>query len=167
MSISRPLLLALLALLTLLALFRGVLPLFAWRAEGNARLERALARQAEIRVLADEYEQLARRAASASEQKQTLFRLVNSEAERLQLARRIEAARPSTLREGGARGGPVESLDLRMNGLYLGQCVDWLHALEALPGLRIESLNLQRTVQNRLDLDCTLSRPGSLQAGAP
>lgn len=167
MSISRPLLVAFLALLALLALFRSVLPLFSWRAEGNARLERALARQDEIRVLADKYRQLVRGAASAPQQKQTLFSLVNSEAERLQLARRIEAARPSTLREGGARGGAVESLDLRMSGLYLGQCVDWLRALEALPGLRIESLNLQRTTQNRLDLDCTLSRSGSLQAGAP
>lgn len=97
MSISRPLLVGFLTLLALLALFRGVLPLFSWRAEGNARLERALARQAEIRVLADEYRQLARGAASASERKQTLFSLVNSEAERLQLARRIEAARPAAL----------------------------------------------------------------------
>ena len=50
-----------------------------------------------------------------------------------------------------------------MTGLYLRPCLEWLQALESVPGLRIESLNLRRTGQNQLDLDCDLSRPG----GAP
>ena len=163
MTISRRLLAGLIAMLAVLALFWGVLPLFSWRAEGNARLARAQAGQAEIRALAEEYGRLAQSAPAEARQQQSLFSLVNSEAGRLQLARRIEAARPARLREGNGRGGSVESLELRMTGLYLKQCLEWLQALEAVPGLRIESLNLQHTGQNQLDLDCALSRPG----GAP
>lgn len=163
MTISRPLLAGLIAALTGLALFWGVLPLFSWRAEGNARLARARAGQADIRVLAEEYGQLAQSAPAERQQQQTLFSLVNSEAGRLQLSRRIEAARPAALRGKNGRGGSVESLELRMTGLYLRPCLEWLQALESVPGLRIESLNLRRTGQNQLDLDCDLSRPG----GAP
>ena len=119
--------------------------------------------QADIRVLAEEYGQLAQSAPAERQQQQTLFSLVNSEAGRLQLSRRIEAARPAALRGKNGRGGSVESLELRMTGLYLRPCLEWLQALESVPGLRIESLNLRRTGQNQLDLDCDLSRPG----GAP
>lgn len=106
-------------------------------------------------------------------EKPDLFALVNNQAEKLHLSRYIEAARPSTesvkvgtnatqlgtkVAQTQAKSSQTRQiLELRMVGLNLNQCVDWLYTLESLPDLRIESLNLRRTAQGLLNLDLRLS----------
>lgn len=159
MSVSRPLLLGL-GGLALLGLVQWViLPVFDYRAANADRAERARKRHASLCALAADYGALARAPEAAAPQKRSLFSLVNREAERLSLSRRIEALRPAARdeKDGGER------IELRMTGLYLQQAVQWLHALESRPGVRIDSLTLRRTAKNLLDLDMSVALSGSGQ----
>lgn len=157
MNASRPLLLGL-GGLTLLGLAQWVvLPILDFR-DGNAsRAERARLRHASLQRLADEYGALSRTPEAKAGQARSLFGMVNREAERLALSRRIEALRPAARSE--ENGG--ERIELRMAGLYLQQAVQWLHALESHPGVRVDSLTLRRTAKNLVDMDMSVSLSGN------
>lgn len=160
MSASRPLLLGL-AGLALLGLTQwAILPAFDYR-DGNAsRAERARQRHASMRLLADDYARLSQSPATAASAKgRSLFSLVNKEAERLSLSRHIEALRPAARNDSDN----AERIELRMANVYLKQGVQWLHALESRPGVRIGNLTLRRTAKNLLDMDMTLSLSGGTQ----
>lgn len=157
MSVSRPLLLGLGGLLLLGLTQWVILPIFDFR-DGNAsRAERARLRHASLQGLAEEYGVLSRAPQDKAGQGRSLFGMVNREAERLALSRRIEALRPAARSEED--GG--ERIELRMAGLYLQQAVQWLHALESQPGVRVDSLTLRRTAKNLVDMDMSVSLSGS------
>ena len=52
---------------------------------------------------------------------------------------------------------------MRLTGLYLKQGVQWLHALESYPGVRVENLTFRRSAKNLLDMDMTVSLSGGTQ----
>lgn len=89
----------------------------------------------------------------------SLFSLVNKEADRLSLSRRIEALRPAARKENDGS----ERIEMRLAGLYLKQGVQWLHALESHPGVRVENLTFRRSAKNLLDMDMTVSLSGGTQ----
>lgn len=156
MSVSRPLLLGLGGLVLLGLVQWAILPVFDYRDANAERAERARKRHASLRALAADYGAWARVPESAAPKNRSLFSLVNKEAERLSLSRRIEALRPAARDE--KNGG--ERIELRMTGLYLQQAVQWLHALESRPGVRIDSLTLRRTAKNLIDLDMSVALSG-------
>ena len=158
MSTSRPLLLGL-GGLALLGLTQWVvLPIFDFRDDNASRAERARLRHASLQGLADEYGVLSR-TPQAKTGGRSLFGMVNKEAERLAPSRRIEALRPAA--RSGEDGG--ERIELRMAGLYLQEAVQWLHALESHPGVRVDSLTLRRTAKNLVDMDMSVSLSGGGQ----
>ena len=152
MNTSRPLLLGLGGLLLIILVAWVIVPLFEYRAAGETRLHRAKNRHATMLTLC----QTASRLSQAPQQTTgpSLFSTINREAEQLGLAQNIETLRPSS------RNGAEEGLELRISGLYLRQGVQWLHALEARPGVRIETLTLRRSAQNLLDIDMSVSHAG-------
>ncbi len=152
--ISRPLLLGLGGLVLLGSVQWIILPILDFRADSASRAERARQRHLSLQTLADDYTQLSQRAAAPT--KRSLFMLVNREAERLSLSRSIEALRPAARKDGDAS----ERIEMRLSGIYLKQGVQWLHALESLPGVRIENLALRRTAKNLLDMDMAVSLAG-------
>ena len=138
MSVSRPLLLGLGGLALLGVVQWVILPAFEYRAD-NARLSQSNA--------------------AAPAKNRSLFSLVNKEADRLSLSRRIEALRPATRKENDGS----ERIEMRLTGLYLKQGVQWLHALESHPGVRVENLTFRRSAKNLLDMDMTVSLSGGTQ----
>ncbi len=152
--ISRPLLLGLGGLVLLGAVQWIILPVLDYRADSLSRAERARQRHLSMQLLTDDYAQLSRTAKPSA--KRSLFTLVNREAERLSLSRHIEALRPAARKEGN----DAERIEMRLSGIYLRQGVQWLHALESHPGVRIESLSLRRTAKNLLDMDMAVSLAG-------
>jgi len=84
---------------------------------------------------------------------------VNRGADRLSLSRRIEALRPAARKENDGS----ERIEMRLTGLYLKQGVQWLHALESHPGVRVENLTFRRSAKNLLDMDMTVSLSGGTQ----
>lgn len=56
-----------------------------------------------------------------------------------------------------------ERIEMRLTGLYLKQGVQWLHALESHPGVRVENLTFRRSAKNLLDMDMTVSLSGGTQ----
>ena len=97
--------------------------------------------------------------AAAPAKNRSLFSLVNKEADRLSLSRRIEALRPAARKENDGS----ERIEMRLTGLYLKQGVQWLHALESHPGVRVENLTFRRSAKNLLDMDMTVSLSGGTQ----
>lgn len=151
---SRPLLLGLGGLILLGSVQWIILPVLDYRADNASRAERARQRHLSMQLLTDDYAQLSRTAKPSA--KRSLFTLLNSEAERLSLSRNIEALRPAARKEGT----DAERIEMRLSGVYLKQGVQWLHALESHPGVRIESLSLRRTAKNLLDMDMAVSLAG-------
>ena len=144
MSVSRPLLLSLGGLALLGVVQWVILPAFEYRADNASRAERARQRQSN---------------AAAPAKNRSLFSLVNKEADRLSLSRRIEALRPAARKENDGS----ERIEMRLTGLYLKQGVQWLHALESHPGVRVENLTFRRSAKNLLDMDMTVSLSGGTQ----
>ena len=153
MNASRPLLLGLGGLLLVALVAWVIVPLFEYRVAGAARLQRAKARHASMLTLCETASRLSRTPQQTTGP--SLFSAVNREAEQLGLARNIETLRPSS------RNDTEEGLELRISGLYLRQGVQWLHALEARPGVRVDTLTLRRSAQNLLDIDMSVSRTGN------
>ena len=156
MSVSRPLLLGLGGLALLGVVQWVILPAFEYRA-GNA--ERARQRHLSMQLLTDDYARLSQSNAAAPAKNRSLFSLVNKEADRLSLSRRIEALRPAARKENDGS----ERIEMRLTGLYLKQGVQWLHALESHPGVRVENLTFRRSAKNLLDMDMTVSLSGGTQ----
>lgn len=154
--ISRPLLLGLGGLLLIGMVQWVILPVFDYRSENASRADRARQRNLSMQLLAGD---AARLEQGPARTKRSLFALVNNEAERLSLSRHIEALRPASRREND----DAERIEMRMAGVYLRQGVQWLHALESHPDVRIESLALRRTATNLLDMDMTVSLAGGTQ----
>ena len=144
MSVSRPLLLGLGGLALLGVVQWVILPAFEYRADNASRAERARQSQS---------------TAAAPAKNRSLFSLVNKEADRLSLSRRIEALRPAARKENDGS----ERIEMRLTGLYLKQGVQWLHALESHPGVRVENLTFRRSAKNLLDMDMTVSLSGGTQ----
>ena len=139
MSVSRPLLLGLGGLALLGVVQWVILPAFEYRADNASRAERARQRHLSMQLLTDNYARLSQSNAAAPAKNRSLFSLVNKEADRLSLSRRIEALRPAA------------------------QGVQWLHALESHPGVRVENLTFRRSAKNLLDMDMTVSLSGGTQ----
>ena len=70
--------------------------------------------------------------------------------------------RPSARRPARKTIGS-ERIEMRLTGLYLKQGVQWLHALESHPGVRVENLTFRRSAKNLLDMDMTVSLSGGTQ----
>ena len=134
-----------------------ILPVFDYRTDNASRAERARQRHASLQLLADDYARLSKSPATRSAAKgRSLFGLVNREADRLSLSRNIEALRPGARNDADG----AERIEMRMTNVYLKQGVQWLHALESHPGLRVENLTLRRNAKNLLDMDMALSLSG-------
>ena len=138
MSVSRPLLLGLSGLALLGVVQWVILPAFEYRADNASRAERARQRHLSMQLLTDDYARLS---------------------QRLSLSRRIEALRPAARKENDGS----ERIEMRLTGLYLKQGVQWLHALESHPGVRVENLTFRRSAKNLLDMDMTVSLSGGTQ----
>lgn len=93
MSVSRPLLLGLGGLALLGVVQWVILPAFEYRADNASRAERARQRHLSMQLLTDDYARLSQSNAAAPAKNRSLFSLVNKEADRLSLSRRIEALR--------------------------------------------------------------------------
>ena len=156
MSVSRPLLLGLSGLALLGVVQWVILPAFEYRADNASRAERARQRHLSMQLLTDDYARLSQ---SNAAKNRSLFSLVNKEADRLSLSRRIEALRPAARKENDGS----ERIEMRLTGLYLKQGVQWLHALESHPGVRVENLTFRRSAKNLLDMDMTVSLSGGTQ----
>ena len=166
MSVSRPLLLGLGGLALLGVVQWVILPAFEYRADNASRAERARQRHLSMQLLTDNYARqiaslarLSQSNAAAPAKNRSLFSLVNKEADRLSLSRRIEALRPAARKENDGS----ERIEMRLAGLYLKQGVQWLHALESHPGVRVENLTFRRSAKNLLDMDMTVSLSGGTQ----
>lgn len=134
-----------------------ILPVFDYRTDNASRAERARQRHASLQLLADDYARLSKSPETRSDAKgRSLFGLVNREADRLSLSRNIEAIRPGARNDADG----AERIEMRMTNVYLKQGVQWLHALESHPGLRVENLTLRRNAKNLLDMDMALSLSG-------
>ena len=157
MSVSRPLLLGLSGLALLGVVQWVILPAFEYRADNASRAERARQRHLSMQLLTDDYARLSQSNAAAPAK--TRSSLVNKEADRLSLSRRIEALRPAARKENDGS----ERIEMRLAGLYLKQGVQWLHALESHPGVRVENLTFRRSAKNLLDMDMTVSLSGGTQ----
>ena len=155
MSVSRPLLLGLGGLALLGVVQWVILPAFEYRADNASRAERARQRHLSMQLLT----RLSQSNAAAPAKNRSLFSLVNKEADRLSLSRRIEALRPAARKENDGS----ERIEMRLAGLYLKQGVQWLHALESHPGVRVENLTFRRSAKNLLDMDMTVSLSGGTQ----
>ena len=70
-----------------------------------------------------------------------------------------EALRPAARKENDGS----ERIEMRLTGLYLKQGVQWLHALESHPGVRVENLTFRCSAKNLLDMDMTVSLSGGTQ----
>ena len=156
MSVSRPLLLGLGGLALLGVVQWVILPAFEYRADNASR---AGQRHLSMQLLTDDYARLSQSNAAAPAKNRSLFSLVNKEADRLSLSRRIEALRPAARKENDGS----ERIEMRLTGLYLKQGVQWLHALESHPGVRVENLTFRRSAKNLLDMDMTVSLSGGTQ----
>lgn len=99
MSVSRPLLLGLSGLALLGVVQWVILPAFEYRADNASRAERARQRHLSMQLLTDDYARLSQSNAAAPAKNRSLFSLVNKEADRLSLSRRIEGPPP-----GGPQG---------------------------------------------------------------
>ena len=147
MSVSRPLLLGLGGLALLGVVQWVILPAFEYRADNASRAERARQRHLSMQLLTDDYARLSQSNAAAPAKN------------RLSLSRRIEALRPAARKENDGS----ERIEMRLTGLYLKQGVQWLHALESHPGVRVENLTFRRSAKNLLDMDMTVSLSGGTQ----
>ena len=156
MSVSRPLLLGLGGLALLGVVQWVILPAFEYRADNASRAERARQRHLSMQLLTDDYARLSQSNAAAPAKNRSLFSLVNKEADRLSLSRRIEALRPAARKENDGS----ERIEMRLTGLYLKQGVQWL---ESHPGVRVENLTFRRSAKNLLDMDMTVSLSGGTQ----
>ena len=156
MSVSRPLLFGLSGLALLGVVQWVILPAFEYRADNASRAEQ---RHLSMQLLTDDYARLSQSNAAAPAKNRSLFSLVNKEADRLSLSRRIEALRPAARKENDGS----ERIEMRLAGLYLKQGVQWLHALESHPGIRVENLTFRRSAKNLLDMDMTVSLSGGTQ----
>ena len=103
MSVSRPLLLGLGGLALLGVVQWVILPAFEYRADNASRAERARQRHLSMQLLTDNYARLSQSNAAAPAKNRSLFSLVNKEADRLSLSRRIEALRPAARKENDGR----------------------------------------------------------------
>ena len=119
MSVSRPLLLGLGGLALLGVVQWVILPAFEYRADNASRAERARQRHLSMQLLTDDYARLSQSNAAAPAKNRSLFSLVNKEADRLSLSRRIEALRPAARKENDGS----ERIEMRLTGLYLKQGV--------------------------------------------
>ena len=144
MSVSRPLLLGLGGLALLGVVQWVILPAFEYRADNASRAERARQRHLSMQLLTDDYARLSQSNAAAPAKNRSLFSLVNKEADRKE-------------NDGSER------IEMRLTGLYLKQGVQWLHALESHPGVRVENLTFRRSAKNLLDMDMTVSLSGGTQ----
>ena len=151
MSVSRPLLLGLGGLALLGVVQWVILPAFEYRADNASRAERARQRHLSMQLLTDDYARLSQSNAAAPAKNRSLFSLVNKEADRLSLSRRIEALRPAARKENDGS----ERIEMRLTGLYLKQ--------GAHPGVRVENLTFRRSAKNLLDMDMTVSLSGGTQ----
>ena len=148
MSVSRPLLLGLGGLALLGVVQWVILPAFEYRADNASRAERARQRHLSMQLLTDDYARLSQSNAAAPAKNRSLFSLVNK-----------EALRPAARKENDGS----ERIEMRLTGLYLKQGVQWLHALESHPGVRVENLTFRRSAKNLLDMDMTVSLSGGTQ----
>lgn len=125
MSVSRPLLLGLGGLALLGVVQWVILPAFEYRADNASRAERARQRHLSMQLLTDDYARLSQSNAAAPAKNRSLFSLVNKEADRLSLSRRIEALRPAARKENDGS----ERIEMRLTGLYLNRgcngCTRW------------------------------------------
>ena len=151
MSVSRPLLLGLGGLALLGVVQWVILPAFEYRADNASRAERARQRHLSMQLLTDDYARLSQSNAAAPAKNRSLFSLPQS--------RRSAALRPAARKENDGS----ERIEMRLTGLYLKQGVQWLHALESHPGVRVENLTFRRSAKNLLDMDMTVSLSGGTQ----
>ena len=148
MSVSRPLLLGLGGLALLGVVQWVILPAFEYRADNASRAERARQRHLSMQLLTDDYARLSQSNAAAPAKNRSLFSLVNKEADRLSLSRRIEALRPAARKENDGS----ERIEMRLTGLYLKRGVQWLHvpALgQESPGYGHDRFPFRRHAMNR------------------
>lgn len=134
--------------LALLLLFGG-LALRDWCAGATVALQRAERQYAEQLGQIARYRALRGRTA-AEQPARNLFGMVNDTAAGLGLSACIETLRPTVSEERG-----MAFLDVRLRGLYLGECMRWIQAMEG--AAAIVSLNLVRTDNGLLDADMRLA----------
>lgn len=144
----------LLGLLLLLLMALGGQALLERRAESEAKARQMAARASRVTALAKELAKAPRSSARAP-QNRTLLAVVNHEVKRLGLGRHLEAVRPGK----SEKQGRAESLlEFRLSGMYLRGVLDWVRAVEAMPGVRVVRMSMSRSGKDLLDLDMAIAR---------
>ena len=144
----------LLGLLMCLLVFWVGQTLLEKRDKSAMQARQMAARAAKVAALADELK-AAPRTSVHSQQKKTLFALVNYEVKRLGLSRHLEAVRPGQSDKDGRR---ESLLEFRLSGMYLRGILDWMHAVENMNGVRVLRMQMSRTGAGLLDLDMAIAR---------
>lgn len=137
--------------LGLMALLAGV-ALWRFDAAGRNDLEQAMRQYGETRSALARYESLKKQAGNKKQGNiDSLFAEVNQICVNLGLSRRVGAMRP-------AQGDRRESLDLQIRALYLDEFLQFLHDVESLVNVSVESLSLMRSPDRQLDVAMRLVR---------
>lgn len=133
---------------------------YSWHKSSGEKLQQAVRQYGEIRSMLAEYDMLRHQVSTRPQTaaKQSLFSAINEKSAELGFTACIESLRPSA-----SQDQKTEILDLQMRGLYLSEAMRWLQTMEALPDVRIDTLNLRRTDKQLLDLDMRLVK----SQGAP
>ncbi len=128
---------------------------WSWNLDSDNRLKRTLNQYGETRSLIVKHERLRslETSVNASAGNDSLFSSANEAGMELLLVDCIESLRPGT-----SQDGKTEILDIQMRGLYLGEAMRWLQAMESIPGADMDSLSLRRTDMQLLDMDMRLVR---------
>lgn len=144
----------LLGMLMCLLVFWAGQTLLEKRDKSAMQARQMAARAAKVTVLADELKGFPR-SSVRSQQKKTLFALVDHEVKRLGLVRHLEAVRPGQSDKDGRR---ESLLEFRLSGMYLRGVLDWIRAVENMNGVRIMRMQMSRTGAGLLDLDMAIAR---------
>lgn len=135
----------------LIALCLTAFGLWRYNAGSQREFERIVRQYAQIEPKLAQYKILGKISSPQSYQG-NLFAQINNICADLGMARRVEALRPSeNMRKG------QESLDLQLRGLYLGECLRFLDAVEKLARVRTERLTLNRRDDRLLDLEMRIT----------
>ena len=144
----------LLALLMCLLIAWGGQMLLERRDKSEAKASQMAVRASRVTALAREVERLPRSSVRMP-QNRTLFALVNHEVKRLGLSRHLEAVRPG---QSEKQGRTESLLEFRLAGMYLRGVLDWVRAVEGMPGVRVIRMHLTRSGKALLDLDMAIAR---------
>lgn len=125
-----------------------------WTDACDAALKQTLRQYGEVQSLLSHYAVQQRDTSRKSRPESgNLFSLLNEKGTELGIARRIEGMRPVSRREGAA-----EQLDVRIRSLYLLECMKLIESLEQAESIVIESIHMQVTDKELLNVDMRISR---------